>query len=127
MACLRDDELEKTKFKPYEYDNISKITNLDRNEIDQIITEFLYHKGLHGFLSFKKSTGMPMPMNQSAMRKMITEERPQFVIDIQQHMYDCIKRMLNYNSKFVKKEEEARQKKNSENRVGTNKIKYKKN
>jgi hypothetical protein len=95
--------------------------------MDQIITEFLYHRGIHGFLNLKKEKGLAIPTTQAEMRKMISEERPQFITDIQTHMYKCIKKMLGYRSRYMKQEEEKRQKKAQESRVGTNKFKYKKN
>jgi hypothetical protein len=108
-------------------DNISKITNLSRNEIDQILTEYIYHRGIHDYLLTKKVRGLPMPTTQNDLMRMLSEERPPFFDEIQVIMYNSIKKMLGYTNQYIRKQEEKRQKETYEKRIGTNKFKYKKN
>jgi hypothetical protein len=56
----------------------------------------------------------------------MAEERPQFINDIQKIMYKSIKKMLGYSSKYIKKEEEKKQKAAYEKKVNTNRFKYRK-
>jgi hypothetical protein len=86
------------------------------------MSEYLYHRGIHNFLIERKSKGLHLPSSQTDLQKLIALERPKFIDDIQKLMYNSIKKMLGYSSKYVKKQEEKRQRKASERRIPTDKF-----
>jgi hypothetical protein len=122
ISCLKEDELNKTKFKEFEIQNICKLTNLTRTELEQIMNEYLYYKGLHTYLTDLKNQGKPIPKTQTELQIMISQDRPEFLNEMQKNMYQSIRRMLGYSTRYVKKQEEKRQRENSKNRLFTYKI-----
>jgi hypothetical protein len=122
ISCLKDDELDKTKFKDYEIENISKLTNLSRIEIEQIMNEYLYYRGLHSFFAELKSKGEPIPKTQIELQSLIIKRRPEFLSEMQRNMYQSIRKMLGYSNDYIKKQEERRQRENSKSRLFTYKI-----
>jgi hypothetical protein len=126
ISCLKDNELDRLEFKTFELDNISKITNLSRNEIDQIIIEFTYYRGIHGLMSDRRAKGLSLPNTHHELNKLLTDDRPKFINDIQKIMYKSVKKILGYSSKYIKKEEEKKQNEAMKKRVNTNRFKYKK-
>ena len=91
-------------------ENIVKITNLSRVEIDQILNEFLYYRAIHEFLSYRKNNNLPLPKTQTEMQLMITQDKSDKMDLLRKRMYDNIKRMLGYSNRFVKKQESKKYK-----------------
>jgi hypothetical protein len=99
-----------------------RLTNLSRSEIEQIMNEFLYYKGIHSFLNDLKKQGKPLPQSQIQMQTMITEQKPEFLKELQLNMYHSIRKILGYSNRYLKRQEEKKQRENSKKRIYTYKL-----
>lgn len=86
------------------------------------MNEYLYYKGIHSFLTELKQQGKPMPNSQNELQSMLMEQRPTFLNDLQLNMYHSIRKMLGYPNKYIKRQEQIKQRENQKNRLYTYKL-----
>lgn len=96
----------KTSFTKEEIKHICNISELKEIQIDNFLTNFRYYKGLHGWLTKRKNENKNIPETQDEMQAILSEERPEFLLEIQKGMMKNIKRKLGYTSQYMKKQQQ---------------------
>lgn len=120
MACLREDEENRSDFKRTEIKNISKITGIPILGVHFLIYDFLYYSTIH--IDYKKSLKKKKAYYKNNLELMfaIDNEDIKEFKEIKEKYQAYIKARLGYSDRYIEKQKYKHSKKNYDKTKNTN-------
>jgi len=108
VACLHPKEKTKVDFTVREKEDIEKITDINKNLIEQLIKIFSFQNGLQCWIREKKAKWEITPSIQKEFDDLLNYKMPEYSTKIAEKGLKHIQSLLGYTDKFIEKKEQRK-------------------